>query len=341
MNSTVHPKNKVHVAKRPFEGVFVVLRRKNVVFHKIYKIFLLYFDNLQMMVQVVTLVSFHPNTKKGGCSLTVAFWSNVGGKSCVTSNLACMSVLSTLASQREGKTILLENHQNIFNLGNVLFSQKSKQVMKERSRYQVECGLAQLLRLLEQGVTPSEECFYHITEDFLGKRLFYLSTEGVHNTDIFEYKMERECVRTMHYLENQGELVMIDTSSAPLPSSRKILQEADLVVVNLNQNRQRIDHFFRNYSEIRRKAFYLIGDYDEESEFSKAAIMDKYDVPGNRIGTIPHNIRFADAVSDGRLIPFLLRNYECVPENPNYRFMRAAKESVNLFCNQLESLYEA
>ena len=43
--------------------------------------------------------------------MKVAFWSSVRGKSCVTSNLACMGILASLDSaNRQRKTILFENH---------------------------------------------------------------------------------------------------------------------------------------------------------------------------------------------------------------------------------------
>lgn len=270
--------------------------------------------------------------------MKVAFWSNVRGKSCVTSNLACISVLSALAAPGEGRTILLENHQNILNLGSVLFDQSSGQEVREKGRYEVACGFSRLLCLMQQNKEVPDDAIYHYTREFLGNRLLYLPLEGIRNSDVFEYQLERECIRTMMYLEQKINLVMMDISAAPTPSSRKILQESDLVVVNLTQNRQMMTHFFQNYSEIQKKAFYLISNYEEDSDLSKAAVVSRYQIPGNQIGTIPHSRYFADAVSEGKLIPFLLKNYDCVPDDPNYGFIRAARESAHLFLSKLDDL---
>lgn len=267
--------------------------------------------------------------------MKVAFWSNTRGRSCVTSNLACISVLSTLSSSDQGRMIVLENHQNILNLGNALFSQQSKKEIRENKSYQVEYGLGRLLRSLEQGEELSEDVIFRYAEHFLGKRLFYLSADGVRNQDMLEYRLERECVRTIRCLERYGDMVLIDTAAAPLASSRKILRQSDLVVVNLSQNRPMLDHFFRNYSDIRKRAFYLIGNYDEESELTRAKILKRYDIPPNCLGIIPHNVQFSDAVSDGMLIPFLLKNYHCGEENRNYRFIASAREAVCLFQNKV------
>ena len=152
---------------------------------------------------------------------------------------------------------------------------------------------------------------------------------------MLEYRLERECIRTIQCLEDYGDLILVDTSAAPLASTRKILQQADLVVVNLSQNRQMLDHFFRNYSAVRKKAFYLIGNYDAESELTRAEVIKQYRIPGNSLGVIPHNVQFSDAVSDGKLIRFLLKNYHCEKQDSNFDFMSSAKEAVSLFQNRL------
>ena len=139
----------------------------------------------------------------------------------------------------------------------------------------------------------------------------------------------------MECLERLSDMVMVDTSAAPLASSRKILQQADLVVVNLNQNLPLLSHFFRNYSSIQEKAFYLIGNYDGKSELTKSAIMKRFHIPGAKIGTIPHDTGFSDAMSRGQLIPFLLKNYMQENSLSHKMFMQAVKETVSLLQEQI------
>lgn len=271
--------------------------------------------------------------------MKVAFWSNGRGRSCVTSNLACISVLSALDCPK-ARTIVFENHKNIINLGSTLFKQHSSNAIRESGTYTVESGLGRVLRLMEQGEEISPDNLYCSTEDYLGKRLFYLPSDPVKNPDYLEYYLEREAIRTMNFLERYSDVVMVDTSASALASSRKILQQADLVVVNLSQNLQMLSHFFRNYASIQKKAFYLIGDYDEASELTRGEIKKRFHIPGSRIGTIPHNPAFSDAVSEGRLIPFLLKHYACGYEDEQYFFMKAARETVELFHYQLRQRKE-
>lgn len=265
--------------------------------------------------------------------MKVAFWSNSRGRSCVTSNLACISVLSALDCPQD-RTIIFENHKNIINLGSTLFNHQSKNEVRENYQYKVESGLGRVLRLLEQGEEMTEERLYRLTRDYLGKRLFYLPAEE-RNAENLEYYLEREAVRALNCLEQLSDMVLVDTTSAPLASSRKILQQTDMVVVNLSQNQQFLDHFFRNYSSIQEKAFYLIGNYDAGSQLTRGEIMKRYHIPGSRIGVIPHSANFADAISDGKLIPFLLKNYPCPRDNVDQGFMIAVKEAVELFHYQI------
>lgn len=166
--------------------------------------------------------------------MKIAFWSNARGHSGVTSNLACISVLSALSCPNE-RTIVFENHKNIVNLGSTYYHPQSAGCVREPMYYQTTSGLEKVLQLVEKGEELSEENLYGLTKDYLGKRLFYLPSEPVKSSDYLEYYLEREAVRTMECLERLSDMVMVDTSAAQLASSRKILQQADLVVVNLNR----------------------------------------------------------------------------------------------------------
>lgn len=261
--------------------------------------------------------------------MKVAFWSNGRGRSCVTSNLACISVLSALDCPND-RTIVFENHYNIMNLGNTLKNYYSANVARESIKYGTENGLQRVLRAMTQGQEVSEELLYRQAEDCFAKRLFYLPSEP-ENADCLEYYLEKVAIRAMDCFERYSDMVFVDTTAAPLASSRKILQKADIVVVNLNQNEQLLDHFFRNYSSVRERAFYLIGNYDANSELTRSAIVERYHLQGDKVGVIPHNTAFSDAISKGRLLAFLLANYECQPGDNNYDFMCTLKETMALF----------
>ena len=63
----------------------------------------------------------------------------------------------------------------------------------------------------------------------------------------------------------------------------------------------------RNHREIHRKAFYLIGNYEEGSEMTCDRICEEYGIRPDRLAVVPHSVALMDAASKGMLIPLLMR----------------------------------
>ncbi|MCR5691117.1 MAG: hypothetical protein K6G62_02755 [Eubacterium sp.] len=270
--------------------------------------------------------------------MKVAFWSNVRGKSCVTSNLACISILSSMFSEEmDHRSIVFENHQNFINLGNLLFSHNSENFLREESVYRVNRGMSQVLRAVEEGQVYSGDIIFQNARECLGDRLLYLPNPPGLNSEVLEYQMDRNCHKVLGYLERFGHRVFVDTTAAPVRSSRKILQEADLIVVNLVQNETMLDQFFRNYRAIREKAFYLIGNYDENSVLTRDYIGKTYGISERQIGLIPRHTAFLDAVSSGEIVPFLERGMRGEHDPFCQEFFDCLRETVDLFEESLEA----
>lgn len=259
--------------------------------------------------------------------MKIAFWSNSPGKTGVTGNLSCISIVSAMYHTSE--MVLFENHANINNLGSTFLNPNSYDRLQEKNSYFVENGLGRVLSYCDMGDIVNAGMVYRTCLSVFDQRVFYLPGGGM-NRDLMEYRLRKHAGDVMEMLERVYPTVCVDISSSSLESSRKILKEADLVVVNLCQNNQQLSHFFRNFSEIQKKAFYVIGNYDSRSEITKHDIVKRFGLPGFMVGTVPYNRRFADALTKGNVIPFLLKNDSCGKGNVNYEFMSAVKETVCL-----------
>nr|MBP3599224.1 hypothetical protein [Eubacterium sp.] len=260
--------------------------------------------------------------------MKIAFWSNSPGKAGVTGNLSCISILSALYQPSE--MVLFENHSSISNLGSTFLNPNSYDVLQEKNSYFVENGLGRILSYCSGRDMINEKMMIHRTcLSVLDQRVFYLPTGGM-NRELLEYRLNRYAGEVLSLLEKHCHTVCVDLSSVPFESSRRILQEVDLIVVNLCQNHQLLSHFFRNFSEIQKKAFYVIGNYDPESVITKSDIVGRYRLDRNRVGTIPYNRRFADALTKGKVVPFLLQHYNCDAKDINHEFMCASLETVSL-----------
>ncbi len=259
--------------------------------------------------------------------MKIAFWSNSPGKAGVTGNLACISILSALYQPSE--MVLFENHSNISNLGSTFLNPYSYDVLQEKNSYFVENGLGRILGYCSGRTMINTDMIHRTCLSVFDQRVFYLPTGGM-NRELLEYRLSRYAGEVLDLLEEHCDTVYVDLSSSPLKSSRKLLKEVDLIVVNLCQNHQLLSHFFRNYSEIQKKAFYVIGNYDSESVINKSDIVGRYRLERSRVGTIPYNRRFADALTKGSVVPFLLKHYNCDAKDVNYEFMCALQETVCL-----------
>ena len=227
------------------------------------------------------------------------------------------------------KMVLFENHSNINDLGSMFLNQNSYDKLKEENSYFVENGLGRILNCCDMGDAASSGIVFRTCLSVFDQRVFYLPPGGM-NRDLLEFRLNRHAEDVMDLLEQVCGTVCVDLSSSSLESSRKILKKADLIVVNLCQNDQLLSHFFRNFSEIRKKAFYIIGNYDPESIIRKSDIVRRFELSGNMVGTIPYNRRFADALTKGNVVTYLLKNFSCGADNINYEFISAARETACL-----------
>lgn len=262
--------------------------------------------------------------------MKVAFWSNARGICGVTSNLAGISVTSALMGKQ--KTILLENHFHLNNLEGILNQSLERNLVKEYTYYS-QIGIDHLMRRLHSGLEVERavrDCSISITEG-----LYYLPQNIQMNTEQFNYEFSQVVYPLLQLLEKQGYVVCFDLEQDSSLSSRIILNEADVIVVNLCQNPAILEDFFEQYSSLKKRAFYVVGGYSQESATTISMIQRKYQIEKERIGVVPYSVAFANAMNQGKLVPFLKRTYKEGKKSENKRFMEELKNSSRLlweFC---------
>ncbi|MBR3772748.1 MAG: hypothetical protein IKL07_10825 [Clostridium sp.] len=266
--------------------------------------------------------------------MKVAFWSNSSGRAGTTSNMACISVICSLLNK---KSILFENHYSLNGLDQALVNRKKSPValLREEFSFYDPIGIDALLRRIHSNHTY-EQLMEDISMKFLDDKLYYLPKNVNLNQEYFEYELNQVIKPLMEYLDKRFDLVFIDTAANDVLSTKTILEEADLVVANLCQNKAVLEHFFTNYASIIDKSVILIGNYQEQSRFHLRNIRRRYQITKEQVGMIPFNMEFADAASSGRLVEFLVRNFSCQKQDENYSFIYQAKRAANMILAQLE-----
>lgn len=262
--------------------------------------------------------------------MKIAFWSNARGVCGVTSNLAGISVVSALLGRQ--KAILLENHFHLNNLEGILNQSLERNLVKEYSYYS-QIGIDHLMRRLHSGLETDRavlDCSIPITE-----RLYYLPQNIQMNREQFNYEFGQVVYPLLWLLEKQGYAVFFDLEQGDSLSSRIILNEADVIVVNLCQNPAILEDFFEQYGSLRKRAFYVVGGYSRESATTISMIQKKYEIEKERLGVVPYSVAFANAMNRGRLVPFLKRTYKEGKKSENKKFMEELERSAGLlweFC---------
>lgn len=262
--------------------------------------------------------------------MKIAFWSNGGEKMCVTSNMACIASMLSLRKSGKVREILLENHFNKSkSLEDILLQPMQQNFLRESGGYNVKYGLEYVLKRIYCG-EKDRELIKNSTIDLMLSNMFLLPSGMVFNKEVFNYDFSMVHRELFKILEEVSEYIFIDTESNQNLSTKQILFDADIVVVNLTQKPDNIRDFFENYTSIREKAIYIIGKYRSERMWTRKKISYEYNVPRNRIGIMPYTFELEDAIESGKVQQYLCSNYFKATSRENEFFIRQCKKNAKI-----------
>lgn len=256
--------------------------------------------------------------------MKIAFWSNVRKKTGVTTNMACIAAMTSIAGM--GKTILLENHYSLHSLGNILLAPEQITSLKEQGQYYDKYGIEYVLKQIYSGHSGSD-LIRQISIPLLYTNMYYLPQSYIVNREVFNYEFDLVREELFRSLEEISDYVFIDTETNQNLSSNTILSDADMIVVNLRQDPVMLDEFFENYSSVREKAVYLLGEYQPEIAWNLRRICYRYRISRDQIGVVPYNIELEESMNQGRVLQFLNRNYYKASGRENDYFMRQVRKA--------------
>lgn len=257
--------------------------------------------------------------------MKIAFWSNAR-QSGITSNLAAISVASVIRFPY--KILTLENHLSPRNLGSsYLGKSKADMISEVGTNYYEGGGCEGLIRKIFRGYYD-RNILSHYMREIIHKHLYYIPQGQVIPGKLFDYEFN-SCIHSVFQLIDAfAEVCMIDTASNNMLSSKTVLEEADLIVVNLYQNPNILEDFFSNYSTLLSKTIILISKYSRQHIYSMKKIAKVYHFPLERIFPLPYNELFYEVTHQGRVIEFITSNYNCSKEDSNYFFMQSLKRAT-------------
>lgn len=267
--------------------------------------------------------------------MKIAFWSNVNEICNVSANLAAISVASVI--RYPYSVIVLENRLCNNNLGKAFLRDTQVNFICEAgTNYYDGGGIEGLIRKIYRENFSSDMIKSYLK--VIHKHLFYIPQSRVIHNEIFEYEFDH-CIHSLFsVMEEYADICFIDTASKGSLSTKTILDEADLIVVNLCQREGILEDFFTNYSSLIDKSLFVFSNYDNRAILNNKNIADRYHLSIDNILVIPNNISYQNAFSNGSVVDFIVRNYSCLRENPNYRFIQAIKKAANIVIKKAENM---
>ena len=232
--------------------------------------------------------------------MLIAFWGPVDGQVHTTSNM--VAIATTIALDHHTRILMTHTHVERSNL-----EQAFTRLRQSSRGTTAAIGMDAIERLVQCGkLTP--EGVRDNAESILKDRLDLISGSTNEDTHLFRQVLPHIFEAYKRFYE----LLFIDVSSGTRNElSSLVMEHADLIVVNLNQNKFVLDALFakEEWPSLLndKRVVFCLGAYERHSKMTVDRIAKQYGIPKNRIGFVPYNVRYMDAHNDQDVIDYLIK----------------------------------
>lgn len=252
----------------------------------------------------------------------VVGWSPVHGQGGTTANLAALAAQFALTS--EVRSLISHTQLNYSSL-ELLFGKKKSNIAGFESGMQALERLAKSNLLKTETIIDYTETIYHKRLDLLGDS----EKQTAVNPNLLQVLLK--------FTQNVYDLIWLDSHAGTHNAlTKKLLSEADLVLVNLPQNRFVLDRFFNGDDfpeELKGKELIiLISQYDEASNFNIRSIKRKYKIK-YPIFPILYSRQFKEASNQQNIGELFYRAIHSKKEHPTFEFI-SSLEKVNKYISK-------
>lgn len=266
--------------------------------------------------------------------MKVAFWENIREDCRRMDNMAAISIMLSISYHK--KIFLLDNGQDSESFERVFQGIRRFYYVKEDSNYIVhQHGMDQILNNLHSTATLGpllRKSAVEVIQDYL----YYVPQSKVINHLAYEYQLYQDLTTILGCYERMSDLIVVRTRNGNNLSTRQVLYEADLVMVELSQDYDMLDEFFDNYSSIRQKAIFVFSQYKTNS-ISIYSIMSKYHIKKEQIIVLTEHIPLNSACVSGNLVSYLKIYHNCEKESEHYRCIRELKRAARMILSSERS----
>jgi hypothetical protein len=272
----------------------------------------------------------------------IVFWSSVHGQCGVTSNLAAMALELTLNYRY--KVLMLHNEFNNSSLDEIFLDQSTLENVNDNM---FDIGVDALMRYCKYNAL-TQESFQNYTTTILKNKLDLLQGTAMTNRESFYSELSVMEDHILNSALDYYDFVFSDATAGE-NYSESLLERADVIIVNLNQNKQVIRDFFKHsvYKTYREKCFFLIGNYNDDSKYNRKNLIRQFDFnqknnfkklmgKNDSLGMIPYDVNYLDALNDGKVADHFLLGSRKDKKNSKNNFFETVEKSVKMFLKHLE-----
>lgn len=268
---------------------------------------------------------------------TVAFWGPVHGQVSNTSNLVAAS--SVLAIEEDVRVMITQTQLAHSTLESAFLKDQDEGDLLAFS----ETGLDGLERLARSKRLTAEKVADYTIPVLQGRLELLLGSAKPRNMIEANTNSVLDTIFTVakeHY-----DYCFIDVHSGTQNMmTKRVLDEADLIVVNLNQNIQLLNRFFNKEDWLEALDYkpyvIVLSQYDPASQYSVKNIKRRYNCK-QPILTVPYNTAFRDSCNDRNTIEYFLRAKNFTKNNENAFFMKELKKLVNQIISSTNKLQQS
>ncbi|TCK87929.1 hypothetical protein EDC19_2773 [Natranaerovirga hydrolytica] len=264
--------------------------------------------------------------------MIIAFWSITHGQVGNTVNTA--AIASMLALENNVKTLVC--HSQFANSILEKCFVPNKILEDDKMGAFSDRGIDALTRLAKnQKLTPNSVPDYTISL-LKDNRLDLLTGTEIKEKELFENIIDV----LSHIIEGANQfydVVAIDVHSGlDNKITQTILERADMIMVNLNQNKYLIEEFFEDETISaflkNKKSIMNISRYDKSSKYTLNNVSRKYKI--KNITAVPYNVKFMDCCNEHKLLDYLIKNTLNKRKDEDYYFI----ESLRNACKKILEL---
>ena len=237
--------------------------------------------------------------------MLVAFWSSAEIRSGVTTNAA---LISHFYAQRYKKRVaIFENHvPGRYSLEDILVGKKHFPFLFEEPMYYNKNNYINYIYGRMKAGLPINGLTNAAVRMADGRLHYYPQHSSNH--DLFDYEMNKIIDRLLDELSERYEVVFSDLKRIHTMTTKKIIERADLIFINVPQDEVDISSILDKYSLDRDKVCFIISRYKKVENKNFEEFVAEYDIDAGKISYIPYYESLAGICRNGNLSSFLTKN---------------------------------